>query len=329
MDASYAQSIADEIVSQNFSRASALAAHYIKELPASNGATKSAEHIQADEAFEITRYLLHRSERLNIMPQGMEKGRAFLEILDELTVNGEYSTVRRAAIMLCHAQIADNFARDLAGQKSYQLQIKDLLQLAYSLLIIANYPSAKDVLGFVLANHSTHAGAHYLAAHAANMTGDEQNFFEHYREALYLRPEVVSEYPEFMPGGIFRDLMQLVREEGYSGTEQNSTKGIRERIYALLLEVNGVYRYRRKLKVDEARQVESEFNRLKQEYISAREHKKAFEPRLLQLLAMLIIHAHQTQNYEKFEAFRGEMTAIDHAVWQAFQQNNFSQGNSP
>ncbi|MBS0619029.1 MAG: hypothetical protein JSR44_12625, partial [Spirochaetes bacterium] len=70
--------------------------------------------------------------------------------------------------------------------------------------------------------------------------------------------------------------------------------------------------------------LETEYLRLNQEYTSARLHKKAFEPRLLQLLAMLIIHAQHMQNFEKFEHYRSEMIAIDHAIWQTFQQNNLS-----
>lgn len=325
MDVSYAQAIADEILAGNFSRGASLAETWLKELPAGTSLDPDPERAAAEEAHEIARYFLHRAERLSVLAPGMERGRAFEAILNDMVSASFVSAVRRAAIMLCHAQIADNFARDLAGQKSYQLQLKDLMQLAYSLLMIANYTSAREVLGFILANHPAHAGAHYMAAHAANMTGNEQEFFERYREALYLRPEVVAEYPEFMPGGIFQDLFKLVNEEGYG---EGNTSGERERVYALLLEVNGVYRHRRKLKVDEARQLEGEYQRLRQEYASARIHKKAFEPRLLQLLAMLIIHAQQMQNFEKFEHFRSEMISIDNAIWQTFHQNNLAQGNS-
>lgn len=324
MDVDKAQAIADEILAGNFPRAASLAEAWVRELPQGTSLDISPERSAADEAYEIARYFLHRHERLSTLPPGMERGRAFEGMLRDLTAQGHQSTIRRTAVMLCHAQIADSFARDLAGQKSYQLQLDDLMQLTYSLLMIANYTSAREVLAFILANHPTHAGAHYMAAHAANMTGNEQGFFEHYRDALYLRPEVVAEYPEFMPAGIFQDMMNLVHEEGYG--DNAASGGVRERIYALLLEVNGVYRHRRKLKVDEARQLEAEYLRLRQEYAGARVHKKTFEPRLLQLLAMLIIHAHQMQNFEKFEHFRAEMIAIDNAIWQTFHQNNLAQG---
>lgn len=315
-----AHAIAEEILNGNFSRASALAEAWLRELPAGTSLNPTAEQIMAEEAHEIARYFTHRQERLAALPQGIERARAFQEILRFMLETDRMTDIRRAAVMLCHAQIADNFARDFAGQKNYHLQLADLLQLAYSLLVIANFTSAREVIGFILANNPTHAGAHYMAAHAANMTGNEQAFFEHYRDALYYRPEVVTEYPEFMPGGIFQDMMQLVHDEGYG-----DGAGVRERIYALLLEVNGVYRHRRKLKIDEARILEAEYQKLRQEYNAARVHKKAFEPRLLQLLSMLIIHAHQMQNFEKFEYFRGEMISIDHSVWQTFQQNNLNQ----
>lgn len=312
MEQGYSQAIADEILNANFPRATTLAETWLRELPA------GAANGEALEAYEIARLFLHRQERLAALAAGIERGRAFEDLLGHLMQVQSVTLVRRAAIMLCHAQIADNFARDFAGQKNYQLQQKDLLQLAYSLLMIANYASAREVLAFIIANYPTQAAAHYFAAHAANMTGNETAFFEHYREALYLRPEVVSEYPEFMPGGVFRDIFKIVHEEEYS-------EGVRERIYALLLEVNGVYRHRRKLKFDEVRNLEAEYLRLRQEYAAARVHKKAFEPRLLQLLAMLVIHAHQTQNFEKFEQYRGEMVSIDHSIWQTFQQNNLTQ----
>ena len=77
-------------------------------------------------------------------------------------------------VMLCHAQIADNFARDFAGQKNYQLNPKDMLQLAYSLLMIGNVTSAREVLGFMLVNHPGQAAAHYLSAHAANVSARRQ-----------------------------------------------------------------------------------------------------------------------------------------------------------
>jgi len=317
LDASYAQAIADEILIGNFPRAAAFADVWLKELPATTSLSTSPVKIEAEEAYAITRYLLHRHERLSQIAAGIERARAFEAMLTDL-MRFRVATVRHAALMLCHAQIADNFARDFAGQKNYQLQLSDLLQLSYSLLMIANFSSARDVLTFILANNANHAGAHYMAAHAANMTGNEPVFFEHYRDALYYRPEIVAEYPEFMPGGIFQDIMRLVHEEDYG-------EGVRERIYALLLEVNGVYTHRRKLKIDEARNLETEYLRLNQEYTSARVHKKAFEPRLLQLLAMLIIHAQQMQNFEKFEHYRSEMIAIDHAIWQTFQQNNLTE----
>lgn len=320
MEQGHAQAIADEILNANFSRATGLAEAWLHELPASTEKNPASEKAVAEEAYEIARFFLHRQERLAALQPGSERGRAFEEILTAMLQTHSVSLVRRAGVMLCHAQIADNYARDFAGQKNYQLQLKDLLQLAYSLLMIANYTSAREVLAFILANHPTQAAAHYFSAHAANMTGNETAFFEHYREALYLRPEVVTEYPEFMPGGIFQEMFKLVHEEEYG-------EGVRERIYALLLEVNGVYRHRRKLKVDEARNLEAEYRKLRQEYAAARVHKKAFEPRLLQLLAMLIIHAHQTQNFEKFEQYRGEMLDIDHSIWQTFQQNNLTQSS--
>lgn len=313
MEQGYSQAIADEILNTNFPRATTLAETWLRELPT------GAANAEALEAYEIARMFLHRQERFAALAPGIERGKAFEELLGTLMQAHSVTLVRRAAIMLCHAQVADNFARDFAGQKNYQLQLKDLLQLAYSLLMIANYASAREVLTFIIANHPTQATAHYFAAHAANMTGNETAFFEHYREALYLRPEIVSEYPEFMPGGVFQEMFKIVHEEEYG-------EGVRERIYALLLEVNGVYRHRRKLKIDEVRNLEAEYRKLRQEYVAARVHKKAFEPRLLQLLAMLVIHAHQTQNFEKFEQYRGEMVAIDHSIWQTFQQNNLTQG---
>ena len=320
MDSAHAQNIADEILNGNFPRAAAMAEEWLRELPKEAGASApGSERSQAEEAYEISRYLLHRHERLGATPPGMERGRAFEAVLADMMNARSISVVRRAVIMLCHAQVADNFARDFAGQKNYQLQLKDQLKLAYSLLMIANFTSAREVLGFILANNPTNAAAHYMAAHAANMTGNEQAFFEHYRDALYLRPEVVAEYPEFMPGGIFLEILKLVHEEDYG-------EGVRERIYALLLEVNGVYRHRRKLKIDEARSLEAEYQKLKQEYSSARVHKKAFEPRLLQLLAMLVIHAQQMQNFDKFESYRAEMVEIDNSIWQTFHQNNLAQG---
>ncbi|MFO1527603.1 MAG: hypothetical protein U1F16_16650 [Turneriella sp.] len=326
MESPHAQAIADEILGGNFPRAAGLAEQWLRELPMgtdeSGAASVSsrAERYSAEEAYEITRYLTHRHERLAALNPGMDRGRAFEEVLADMSEAQHVSVIRRAVIMLCHAQIADNFARDFAGQKNYQLQLRDLLKLAYSLLMIANFASAREVLAFILSNHPTNAAAHYLLAHAANMTGNEQAFFEHYRDALYLRPEVVVEYPEFMPGGVFREMYNLVHEEDYG-------EGVRERIYALLLEVNGVYRHRRKLKVDEARALEAEYQKLRQEYTTTRLHKKAFEPRLLQLLAMLIIHSQQMQNFEKFEHYRSEMVAIDNSIWQTFHQHNLAQAD--
>jgi len=317
----YSQAIADEILGGNFPRAAGLAEMWLRELPAMTSRDTTPEKAEADEAYELTRYLAHRHERLTSLSAGIERGRAFEEILHYLMQNRFATLVRRAAIMLCHAQIADNFARDFAGQKNYQLNPKDMLQLAYSLLMIGNVTSAREVLAFMLANHPGQAAAHYLSAHAANVSGNETAFFEHYRDALYLRPEVVSDYPEFLPAGIFQELYKLVHDEEYG-------EGVRDRIYALLLEVNGVYKHRRKLKIDEARAIEAEYRKLHNEYATARVHKKAFEPRLLQLLAMLIIHAQQMQNFEKFEQYRSDMLAIDHSIWQTFQQNNLASGNS-
>ncbi|HRP70801.1 MAG TPA: hypothetical protein PLY93_14850, partial [Turneriella sp.] len=85
MEASYAQSIIDELISGNFSRAAQLAAHELKNMPAYTGLTTTPERSIAEEAYKITRYLLHRSERLANMPVGMDKGRAYQEILVDLS----------------------------------------------------------------------------------------------------------------------------------------------------------------------------------------------------------------------------------------------------
>lgn len=323
MEQNSARAIADEILAANFPRAVQLAENWLKSLPLPREKENAAnpEYDEAMAAYEIARFLQHRQERIATLPAGSERARVFREMLGQLQQKDPQSTVARAAITFCHAQIAENFARDFAGQKSYQLQVSDLLQLAYSLIMIGNYNSAREVLAFILTNHPTQATAHYFAAHVANLTGNDTAFFEHYREALYLKPEVVAEYPEFLPGGVFQEIYALVQKEEYAAGE-------RERIYALLLEVNGVYRHRRKFRTDEIRQLENEYRRLKQEHSNARSHKKAFEPRLLQLLAMLVLHAQQTQNFEKFEQYRSEMIAIDQSIWQTFQQNNFSQNPS-
>ena len=311
-----AHEICESILLGNIPRANQLAEAWLTELPLSNLQEKTDSILQPADYHKITRYLIHRHERLSGIPAGVEKSRELKRMVHELVSENPDSDIRRSAVTYYYAQIADGFARDFAGQKSHQLNSEDLLDLSYALIMIKNFTSASETLQFLLNHHRQNPSVHYLLAHTANMLGESTRFFEHYREALFLKPEVVSEYPEFLPGGAFHEMYQFVIHEGYPESK-------RDKVFALLLELNGSYPFIRKLKTDEVRNIEIEYAKWKKDFENSSANRKDFQPRLLHVLCWLVWHAHQTQNLGKYDIYRAEMTEIDSSAWTTFYQNNF------
>lgn len=316
------EEIQTALLSGNFLKATQVSQAWLSSILLEHQSTQ--EYLTAKEAFEISRFFQHRQERLAQTPVSRDRARLFAGLLPDLEklkfvafAGSPDTPVYKAACMFCHAQIAESYAKEFAGQKSYQLQHDEIMQLVYSLLMLGNYKSAIDALVFVHSSQPKNATVNYFLAWAYLNSGNEKEFYEYFEEALFIKPEIISEYSEFIPGGFFRQLRSVTEE-----TE--GSRLCKDRTYALLLEVNGIYKNRPRIRPEEVKRIETEYQRLKREFDSNALLQSELKPRLLHYLCRLTWHSQYLQNFEKFEEYRSEFVDLDKETWNSFQEKNFS-----
>src|SRR5262245_34101361 len=147
---SFEEEIQSQIISGNFSRASQLSKEWLESFSIEQ--SKSYDFKLAEEAFNLARFFHHRQERLGKFEVGSDRSRTFIQILGDLEKerkNGNYnaeSAIWRTVKYYIHSQIAEGLAKDLAGQKSFNLKHEDIIQLSVSLIETENWKSAFDTL---------------------------------------------------------------------------------------------------------------------------------------------------------------------------------------
>lgn len=320
------ESPADEIVlnlvSANFSRAVTLSEDWLKSLSVDNR-NKLIER-EAEEAFILSRFLQNRHERISSLKPGADKARTFLEYLDQLQKTAEAekfdlqrSRFYRAAETYLHGQIADSLARDFAGQQSYNLEHSEIVQLALSLIKIGKFTSASEVLQFLHRINRRNAEVNFLLASVSYHLNRRADFDRFFREALFLKPEIILQYRNLIPPGVYLDLWREL------GVEEMSPV-IRARNYALLLEVNGLYTYQRDTGEREARHLENEFKKLHLEYTNNIKMRDELLPRILHYLCWLILYMQKSHDYDRLEEYRAVMIDLDEEIWDTFQEKNLN-----
>lgn len=308
------QEISSAILSGNFSRGVQLAEDWAKSLPLK---TEPAKELAAAEAFKITRFLVHRQDRVQNIGQGRERAKIFLEMIHEIetrfTARHSIPVILASVYKYCHSQISTGLAREFAGQKAYQLDQSEILQLAISLIEISNFASSLETLSFLKKMNPNSAPVNYLMAYCYSQMGDSKAVRESLRLALFVQPELIEKYAKFLPGGIFSEI--------YSRLEDYPVE-LKDRYFALFLEVNGIYLSPWRLKDNEIQRITGEYQKLKKEYEqNARLHEE-LKPRLMHYLCVLVSATHEIRNLDAMEDFREQLIEFDRSIWETFQQKN-------
>ncbi|MCS6984413.1 MAG: hypothetical protein NZM25_04680 [Leptospiraceae bacterium] len=314
------EEVAKALVSGNFSRAVQLAEEWLHQIPL-EGEQKEEREV-ARFAYIISRFFLNRQERLAFYPSGAEKARYFLGLLGDLEKylheSGErlVPSLYQAARVFCHSQIADGFAKDFRGQKAYNLNTDEIVQLALSLLEIENIRAAEEVLIFLYQLNPKSPLTLYLLAYAKHRLGQDEDAYRYFREAMLYRPEVISQYPDFLPGGVLRDLYRKVSEKGYD------SRILQDRYFALFAELYNLYPTTLSLPNSEIAKIAKEYDRLFKEYNQNPEVKDEIFPRLAHYLSWLIGISHANHNFDEFDEWRKEMISLSPELWEIYSRHH-------
>ncbi len=312
------EEIQANMVIGNFNRALGLSEKWLKSFSLSE--QNSLDHRKAKEAFLYSRFFIHRQERTAKIPVSGERARTYMRFLREIKElrqdNGydrDISSFWGSVQFYIHTQIAEGLARDFAGQKSYNLDVDEVMQLATSLCEIENYKAAEEALLFVYQVNMKHALANFLLGIVYFHLNDHRKFQIHMREALFIKPDVLTGYRRFLPPGVYQDLWRHIEERDISELMKN-------RYYALTLEINGLYPHKRKINADEFRKLEHDFQKLFEEYKSNPNLQDEMQPRILHYLCWLVEYSQRARDFEKFEDYRSLMIDLDIAIWSTFQE---------
>lgn len=307
--------IGEAIVSGNFSLALQLSENWLRSIPLKGD---PSEERVASDAYRISRFFLHRHDRVSKIPAGREKAALFRGYIKEFQDSNEAEGVRaekvaRAAVRYCHAQISAGLAKDFAGQKAYQLDQKEIIQLGISLVEIGNIESALETFQFLLQMNPKSAEVNFLMSYCYEQLQKPHEMHKSLRIALAQRPELASLYNDYLPAGIFRSLYQELNE---------NSDILRDRYYALLLEVNGFYKSPWRLRDTEIDRFYSDYKKYIREYEANPRLQEELRPRILHILCILISANHEIRNHDMVEELREKMVEIDKSLWEAFQQKN-------
>lgn len=329
------QSLQDEVCanirSGNFSRALQNCLEWLSILPPSLAFSSNSldqeiplpaddEYRKAGEAFFYCRFFLHRQERLGQITPGAEKARLFLNFFGEIENLAqeknfvEASPIFAALSFYMHGQIVDGLAKAFAGQKAYDLNQEEILQLARSLLFIENQSAALETLKFLCRYNNKNPEVLLLLSFAHWHLQDIDEFEEHFREALFLKPEILQNYVDVIPVGDFSRLWEKLQESGYPSN-------LIYRVYALLAEVNGLYKKARVLSSYEIEKLEDDFQKLQQLYYNHTAQSEEVAPRLMHLLCRILLHFYSQGEKEKTESYGIIFETLDANMWESFQEN--------
>ena len=316
----------DEIISSlntgNFIRAFKLSEDWLKSIPLE--AKLSFDSQLAKQAFLLTRHLYNKQERLNIIQDHREKAnfsRKILEQMIQISHSNEKikspipaltdSRVWQTIHFILHSLIANSLAKVLAGQKAYKLDHEEIIQLATSLIFTGNWKASADALNFLLNVNRQNATAHLLQSYVSYSLHDETNFYIELREAFFIQPDVIKGNWHFLPGGIFTHFWDEVQ-----ALNLGVSRSYRE--YALLLELNNIYKIKREITQHEFEQFKTQFQTLYRNYVENGSNNHDVKPRLLHLLCWIIDYVVLIKDYDLLENYRDIMIELDNESWQLY-----------
>lgn len=312
------EEIRDAISQGDFQNATRLANEWLSSFSLEE--QERPEYQSAREAYLYSRYFMHRQERLSTLEKGASRARVFLDFFSELKElrrqNGfsDYESLLWLSLNhYMHLQIAEGFARAFAGQKSYNLDDEEIIQLGVSLLKLERWQSALEALSFLHRLKKHNPVLFFLMAIAHFQLGEKEDFSVYMSDALYAKPELSARYHDLLPEGTIRALYDSLRSE--------NDEEERCRHFALLLEINGVYTTRRKVSEPALAELEKEFELDYKTWQEHPEERSRLLPFLLLRLCRLIPACKSAGNYEKLEDYRNIMVVLSPDTWESFQKS--------
>jgi len=310
------EEIRDELICGNFPEAEKKSRQWLESFSLAD--KNDVNYQRAGEAYIYSQYLLNRQDRIQRLQGDDQRARYFLEVLAELNRIRESRKFEKTNNPLwrgidhyLHARIAENYARAFAGQKSYNLDQNEIIQLSVSLLVLEKFNAALEALDFLLRLNRHHPSVNFLMAYACDRIGQKNKTHLHLRDALFYRPEVIADYPDFMPNDTFEKYWR-----SFSGESDFGKSLYRE--FALLLELNGVYKSDLEISPKELQDMERVFNE-KFKACESKPEKTGLEiSELLHYLCWLIIKYQKSSSYEKVELYRQKMIYLSPDAWETF-----------
>ena len=308
--------VQSSLISGNYSQALNLSIEWIQSFPLETKNT--VDYLKAQEAYLYCSFLDNRSEHLNILPLGRDRALFFLECLEKLK---EYRSQYEAQVdsflwdsvkYVIHYHISINFARDLAGQKSYNLKEEDIIQLGYSLIQIENYKGADEALSTLLKLNKYHPLGNLLLGHIKYELGDYSHSMLYWRYALFLNPDILKNYEEYLPEKNFSKLWIEVQSLDMSIE-------VKYRYFALLTEIYDLYLVKNELTDKEFKKIEGDFRILYGELEKNSYHNQKILPRALHYLTWLIYYSELRNEEQKSQLYKDVMNKLDPDMYSLFQ----------
>ncbi|MDH4261449.1 MAG: hypothetical protein OEV78_00220 [Spirochaetia bacterium] len=310
------EEIRDELICGNFIEAEKKSRQWLASFSLAD--KNNINYKRAGEAYIYSQYLLNRQDSIGRLETDDQRARYFREVLNELNrirVEKKFEKMDnplwRGIDNYLHARIAENYARAFAGQKSFNLDQNEIIQFSISLLTLEKWQTAIEALDFLLRLNRHNAAVNFLMAFAFDKLNQKVKTHVHLRDALFYKPEVISEYTEFIPGEVFEKYWR-------SFVSEASSEKTLYREFALLLELNGVYKSDLEISTKELQDIEREFND-KFKIFELKNEKSGLEiSELLHYLCWLIIKYQKNSSHDKVEFYRQKMIFLSPDAWETF-----------
>ena len=311
--------IESSIIASNYAMGLKLATEWL--LSVTEYDEDETEYLKAKEAYTYAKFFSDRHDRIYSVEIGRERAKLFISYLETLEGIREKNNfcsanhIWRCVYQITHTEIAKSLAKDMAGQKSYNLQENDIFQLAFSLIELQDFKVAQDTLMFLYNIKPQSPLVNLLLAYTSyeNQVTDKMEIY--LREALFINPDMLKEYARFIPGDNLKKLWEEVGELGFNAE-------IRCRTFALLTEVNCIYTQKRDLSQVELRKIEVDYEKLSSEYAQNSGLKDLVQPRLLHYLTWMVFYFAKYNNYEKFDHYQKIMIEWEPEVYNLFKKNH-------
>lgn len=310
-----------ELDSGNFPEAEKKSKAWLASIPLTDKG--SISYKRATEAYVYSQYFLNRQESIARLQTDDQRARYYqsaLQEIDEIRKKNGFEKIDnplwRCMNRYLHARIAENYARAFAGQKSYNLDQNEIIQLSFSLLNLEKWKAALDSLDFLLRLQPHNAQINFLMAYAYDKISQKVKTHAHFRDALFFHPEVIAQYPDYLPGEIFEKTWTtfLAQEDDTENPPQETY-----RKYALLLEINKIYKSDLELADKDLKNIEREFSEKFRLYEKETQKPGIKTAELLHYLCWLITVYQKLSDYEKFEFYRQKMIQLNPQAWETFQ----------